>query len=116
MSGFWKEVGNFAYKLCAEETAGHSDRTSLDTCDPPFCPCRVSPKGDRNGRIGLSGFRVLFSERRRQARIIQTFGDGIDGGLSMTEEIYEKFDGYNWDGDEAFKVSKLIVCAKLIEY
>jgi hypothetical protein len=22
----------------------------------------------------------------------------------MTEEIYEKFDAYNWDGDETFKV------------
>ena len=50
MSGFWKEVGNFAYKLSAEETAGHSDRTNwMDTCDTPFCPCRISPKGDRNG-------------------------------------------------------------------
>ena len=48
--------------------------------------------------------------------LIQTFGDGINGGLSMTEEIYEKFDGYNWDGDEAFKVSKLFACAKLIQY
>lgn len=33
--GFWKEVGNFAYKLRAEDTAGHSDRHAMDTCDPP---------------------------------------------------------------------------------
>jgi hypothetical protein len=40
----------------------------------------------------------------------------INGGLSMTEEIYEKFDGYNWDGDEAFKVSRIIFWMEFIEY
>jgi len=35
MSGFWKKVGNFAYNLCAEETAGHSDRSSWIHVIPP---------------------------------------------------------------------------------
>ena len=30
----------------------------------------------------------------------------------MTEEIYEKFDAYNWDGDEAFKVSISSYCVE----
>jgi len=62
-------------------------------------------KQDRKVSIGLYSFRVLANLRGIFIPIlIRTFGDGIINRESfMTEEIYEKFDAYNWDGDEAFK-------------
>jgi len=27
----------------------------------------------------------------------------------MTEEIYQKFDAYDWDGDDAFKVLDILL-------